>query len=138
MHKDDVSKLSSLGSSTQYQYQEPHADILETFPNKFSGRPYEVNLIFPEFTSLCPKTGQPDFATITIRYTPDAECIESKSLKLYLFAFRNHGSFMETITNTILQDIVVKCNPIKCTVIGDFAARGGIRIRVIARHRQAK
>jgi len=132
--RDDVTQLTTLGSSTTYAYDHPSAKILEVFPNKFPGRRYQVNLEFPEFTSLCPKTGQPDFAHITISYIPRDLCVESKSLKLYLFAFRNEGSFMETITNTILNDIVSACSPVWCRVVGNFAPRGGIRIRVVATH----
>jgi len=132
---DDVSGLAQLGSrSTEYRYSEPSTEILETFPNKYPGREYRIELTFPEFTSLCPKTGQPDFAEIRIVYTPSEKCIESKSLKLYFFAFRNHGSFMETITNKILEDIVSVCQPKWCRVIGSFASRGGVRIDVVAEH----
>jgi 7-cyano-7-deazaguanine reductase len=136
--KDDVSGLKSLGSSTQYQYEKPSMSILETFPNSTPGGRYKIHLIFPEFTSLCPRTGQPDFATITISYIPDRMCVESKSLKLYLFAFRSEGSFMETTTNRILNDIVAICHPRWCKVVGDFAPRGGIRIKVVATHTQEK
>ncbi len=129
--QDQHSELRTLGSrKTEYKYNEPSTEILETFPNRTPDRDYEVELIFPEFTSLCPKTGQPDFATITIRYTPNLSCIESKSLKLYLFAFRNYRSFMETITNKIRDDLVEVCSPRSLEVISNFNPRGGIAINV--------
>ncbi len=130
--KDDVSGLKSLGQSqTQYPAQ-ADAGLLETFPNTFPQRDYVVTLESQEFTSLCPKTGQPDFGTITIRYVPDERCIESKSLKLYLFSFRNEPAFMETLTNRILEDLVAACAPRQMTVVGDFLARGGVTITVEA------
>jgi 7-cyano-7-deazaguanine reductase len=133
--KDDVSGLTQLGSrKTEYKYEGPSSDILETFPNKYQEREYFVNLEFGEFTSVCPKTGQPDFATIRIFYVPDKLCVETKSLKLYFFAFRSHGSFMETIVNTILEDFVKVCDPIRCDVVGEFASRGGISLVVQASH----
>jgi 7-cyano-7-deazaguanine reductase len=89
---------------------------------------------FPEFTSLCPVTGQPDFATIILEYIPDDLCVESKSFKLYMFTFRNHQSFMETITNKILDDAVVAFNPRWCRITGLFTPRGGTHIHVFAEH----
>ena len=89
----------------------PHAEQLETFPNQFPGRDYTIEIVCPEFTSLCPKTGQPDFGTITYTYTPAAECVELKSLKLYLQSFRNQGVFYETIVNRLLDDFVTACKP---------------------------
>ena len=133
MVKDDVSGLSSLGSKeTKYKYEGPDVDILETFPNKYLERDYVVEFVFPEFTSLCPKTGQPDFGKITVNYTPDEKCLETKSLKLYFFAFRSHGSFMETIVNKVLEDCVAVCSPRYMTVIGEFNSRGGVAITVEA------
>ena len=130
---DDTSTLTKLGSNkTNYVYEDPNKDILEVFENKFPGRDYEVKLTFPEFTSLCPKTGQPDFAVIHILYSPDRLCLESKSIKMYFFAYRNFGSFMETITNKILNDCVEKCAPRRMKVIGQFNARGGLVIEVSA------
>ena len=134
--KDDVSKLKHLGSKkTDYIYDSPHAGILETFDNKYPKNNYFIKLEFEEFTSLCPKTGQPDFATITVQYQPDKKCIETKSLKLYFFAYRNYGSFMETIVNKILNDLVSVCSPKNMLVTGEFKARGGIVLRVIADYR---
>src|SRR3954469_19505531 len=99
--------------------------ILDTFPNPKPGRDYEIKFVFPEFTSMCPVTGQPDFATITLAYVPDKLCVEMKSLKLYYFAYRNKGIFYEAVVNTILDDLVATLKPRKMTVIGDFAVRGG-------------
>lgn len=136
--KDDISMLTQLGSGVNYKYDEPSSEILETFPNKFPGRDYLIKFIFPEFTSLCPKTGQPDFATIEVQYIADEKCIESKSLKLYFFAYRQYGSFMETITNKILEDCVKVCNPKYMKVIGRFNPRGGIGIVVTAEYVKGK
>ena len=133
--KDNLSTLSKLGSEgTDYLYDNPSVRILETFENKYPKRDYWVNFIFPEFTSLCPKTGQPDFATISIKYIPDKLCVESKSLKLYFFSYRNCESFMETIVNRILEDLVVKCSPRQMIVVGDFNVRGGTKIVVEAKY----
>jgi len=99
---------------------------LETFPNSHPGRDYEIEITCPEFTSLCPKTGQPDFATLQITYVPDRLCVELKSLKLYLFAYRNQGIFYERVTNTILDDLVTALKPRRLTVEGAFNVRGGI------------
>jgi 7-cyano-7-deazaguanine reductase len=99
---------------------------LETFPNPEPRRDYEIEITCPEFTSLCPKTGQPDFATLLIRYVPERKCIELKSLKLYLFEYRNRGIFYEAATNAILDDLVRAARPRRMTVEGRFSARGGI------------
>ena len=107
---------------------------LETFPNQHLGRPYTVTLVSNEFTCLCPATGQPDFATITIRYVPDRRIVESKSLKLYLWSFRDEGHFHEHVTNVILDDLVAALDPIRCEVIGAFNVRGGISITVEAKY----
>jgi 7-cyano-7-deazaguanine reductase len=110
--------------------------ILEAFPNPCPQRDYEIRFVFPEFTSMCPVTGQPDFATITITYIPDARCVEMKSLKLYFMAFRNKGIFYEAVTNQILDDLVGVLSPRKMTVIGDFAVRGGTAGTVTASYSQ--
>ena len=107
---------------------------LETFPNPRPEREFEIAIDCPEFTSMCPKTGLPDFGTIRIRYVPDARCIELKSLKYYLLEFRNKGIFYETVTNQILDDLVAACAPRRMTVIGDFTARGGITTKVTAEY----
>lgn len=106
--------------------------ILETFPNQYPGREYQVSIDCPEFTSLCPKTGQPDFGTIRIRYVPKQHIIELKSLKFYLFSYRNEGIFYESVVNRILDDLVAATQPIRCEVIGDFTVRGGITTSVRA------
>ena len=107
---------------------------LETFPNPCPGREYEIRFECPEFTCVCPRTGQPDFATIRIRYVPGAACVELKSLKLYLWSFRDEGHFHEAVTNRILDDLVLLLAPIRMTVEGDFRIRGGIHTVVEARH----
>ena len=99
--------------------------ILDTFENPKRSRDFEIRFTFPEFTSMCPVTCQPDFATITISYVPDRLCVEMKSLKLYFLAYRNKGIFYEAVVNTILDDLVAKLSPRRMTVSGDFAARGG-------------
>jgi len=111
----------------------PGRDI-EIFPNPKPGRDYEIRFECGEFTCLCPRTGQPDFATITITYVPDRECIELKSLKLYLWSYRDVGAFHEDVTNRILDDLVSACSPRSMTVVGDFYIRGGIHTVVTARH----
>ena len=107
---------------------------LETFPNPQPGRDYEIHFTCPEFTCLCPKTGQPDFATFTIRYIPDLLCVELKSLKLYLWSFRDEGHFHEDVTNRVLDDLIGAVKPRKMTVVGDFKIRGGIHTVVTAEH----
>ena len=107
---------------------------LATFPNPNPERDYEIRFDCPEFTCLCPMTGQPDFATIRIAYTPDKLCVELKSLKLYLWSFRSEGAFHEAVTNRILDDLVDALKPRKCEVVGDFLVRGGIHTVVVARH----
>jgi 7-cyano-7-deazaguanine reductase len=108
--------------------------ILESFPNPRPGREFEIRFECPEFTCLCPKTGQPDFATIRIRYTPRAVCVELKSLKLYLWAYRDQGAFHEAVTNQILDDLVALLQPVRMVVEGDFLVRGGIHTVVEAHH----
>ncbi len=109
---------------------------LETFPNPRAERDYEISFECPEFTCVCPRTGQPDFATIRIRYTPDRLCVELKSLKLYLWSFRDEGHFHEGVTNRILDDLVALLDPREITVTGDFNVRGGIHTVVTATHRR--
>jgi len=105
---------------------------LETFANPNPGRDYEISFECPEFTCLCPRTGQPDFATIRIRYVPDRSCVELKSLKQYLWSFRDEGHFHEAVTNRILDDLVQATRPRRMTVVGDFYVRGGIHTVVTA------
>jgi 7-cyano-7-deazaguanine reductase len=108
--------------------------VLETFPNPRPGRPFEIAMECPEFTCVCPMTGQPDFATIRLRYVPARRCVELKSLKLYLWSFRETGTFHEAVTNLICDDLVKALAPRWLEVVGDFAVRGGIKTVVTARH----
>ena len=109
---------------------------LEAFPNRTPGRRYTVTLTCPEFTCVCPLTGQPDFGTITIHYIPDGKILESKSLKLYLWSYRQEGVFQEHLTNRILDDVVRALQPHYCKVTGAFNARGGISITVQAEYQR--
>ncbi len=121
------SSLKNLGarsSLSESQVADPRS-ILEAFDNPRPQRDYQIEFAFPEFTSVCPVTGQPDFATIQIRYVPDRLCVEMKSLKLYFFSYRNKGIFYEAVVNTILDDLVAALHPRNMTVIGQFAPRGG-------------
>jgi 7-cyano-7-deazaguanine reductase len=108
----------------------PSPEQLETFPNPCPGRDYTIEIVCPEFTSLCPRTGQPDFGTITFTYTPAALCVELKALKLYLQRFRNQGIFYEGVVNRLLDDFVAACRPRRCRVLGAFTPRGGITTTV--------
>ncbi|BDC51083.1 hypothetical protein F183_A33990 [Bryobacterales bacterium F-183] len=127
------------------QYTDEHAASgvkaelpeLECWPNQYPKSGYEIEIAMPEFTSVCPKTGLPDHGTIILRYVPDKWCVELKSLKMYMLAYRNIGIFQENITNRFLEDIVKACKPHSATVIGDFTARGGITTKVTAQY-QAK
>jgi 7-cyano-7-deazaguanine reductase len=112
----------------------PSRDLLETFANQFPARDYLIEIVCPEFTSVCPKTGQPDFGTLTFRYVPEATCVELKSLKMYLQAFRNAGIFYENVTNRILDDLVNVLQPRKMTLVAQFTPRGGISSRIIVSH----
>jgi len=107
---------------------------LETFPNPAPGREYEIAIDCPEFTSMCPKTGLPDFGTIRIRYVPGGACLELKALKFYLLEFRGQGIFYEHVVNRILDDLVAACRPRRMTVVGEFTPRGGIATTVTASH----
>lgn len=109
---------------------------IETFANPRPERDYEIQMECPEFTCVCPKTGQPDFATIRISYVPDQLCVELKSLKLYLWSYRDEGAFHEAVINKILDDLVHTCRPRKMTVVGDFNVRGGIHTTVTATYQQ--
>ncbi len=134
MSLEDFPELTLLKKS-ETDYSKILGEVsLETFPNKYSDRDYVVAFDCPEFTSLCPVTGQPDFAHIKITYIPDERCLESKSLKLYLFSFRNTGMFHEEITNRILEDIVAACKPRWIRVRGIMNPRGGISIDVTAEY----
>lgn len=127
-----MNEFHHLGKTTEYPNHPDQAN-LDTFENP-GKRAYVISLNCPEFTTLCPITGQPDFARIEINYIPQHKCIESKALKLYLFSFRNIGSFHEAVTNRILDDLVNATAPQWMEVIGHFSARGGISIRVHVQH----
>jgi len=111
---------------------------IETFPNPFPGRDYTITMKCPEFTCLCPKTGQPDFATLHISYIPDKICIELKSLKVYLASYRDEGGFHEKVINIILDDLVSACKPRNMKIVGDFNVRGGIYTTVSVEHSKSK
>ena len=135
---DELSGVSLLGS-TGVKYPTEYApEILETFKNKHPENEYLVTFNCPEFTSLCPKTGQPDFAKIIINYIPREDMVESKSLKLYLFSFRNHGDFHEDCVNIIMKDLIKLMNPRYIEVIGIFTPRGGISIYPFANYGDAE
>ena len=114
---------------------EPNKNLV-VFDNPYPDRDYTIEIECPEFSSICPVTGQPDFGTIRLSYVPDQQCIELKSLKLYLWSFRQEGAFYETVTNTILDDLVAACSPRRMTVVGDFNVRGGISSVVTAEFTQ--
>ena len=119
-------------------YTDEHAEAgleaplpdIETWPNQFPD--YEIEIVTPEFTSVCPKTGLPDFGELVLRYVPDKLCLELKSYKMYLFSYRNVGIFQENVVNRVLRDVVKAANPISATVVGDFAPRGGLGTIVTA------
>jgi 7-cyano-7-deazaguanine reductase len=120
--------------TTNQPSSHPSRDLLETFANQFPSRDYLIEIVCPEFTSVCPKTGQPDFGTLTFRYIPDATCVELKSLKMYLQAFRNAGIFYENVTNRILDDLVAVLHPRRMTLVAQFTPRGGISSRIVVSH----
>ncbi len=111
---------------------EAFRDVLETFQNQYPGRDYEIQIVCPEFTSVCPKTGQPDFGTLTITYVPDERCVELKSLKFYLQRYRNEGIFYEHVTNRVLDDLVAAVRPKRMRLVAAFTPRGGITTTVTA------
>lgn len=127
----DLDNLTQLGQGTTKPSKR-----LETFPNRHPGRDYTITLVTDEFTCVCPATGQPDFARITINYVPDQKIVESKSLKLYFWSYRDEGVFHEHVTNVILDDLVEVLDPRWCEVIAEFGVRGGIAITVRAEHKQ--
>ena len=132
-----VTQLGAKSILSPEQVADP-ASILEAFPNPRPERDYQIEFAFPEFTSVCPVTGQPDFATITVRYVPDRQCVEMKSLKLYFFAYRNKGIFYEGVVNTILDDLVAALSPRRMTVVGQFAVRGGTAGTITAEYDAAR
>jgi 7-cyano-7-deazaguanine reductase len=129
---------------TNRQYTDEHAQAgvdaelpaIETWPNQYSG--YEIEIVMPEFTSVCPKTGLPDHGTLRLIYTPNKRCLELKSLKMYTLAYRNLGIFQENAVNRMLADVVKATDPIEATVIGDWAARGGMPTKITATYRRKK
>ena len=130
---DSPAHLGRRSVLTDEQIRDPRG-ILDAFDNPRPQRDYEIKFVFPEFTSVCPVTGQPDFATITVRYIPDRKCVEMKSLKLYFFSYRNKGIFYEAVVNTILDDLVAVLKPRYMQVIGEFAVRGGTAGTVTAEY----
>ena len=132
--KERFGKLTLLQDSHKKYPTSPDEAKLEVFDNLYADRDYVIEFDCPEYTSLCPVTGQPDFGHITINYIAKEKCIESKALKLYLFSYRNHNTFHEVAVNTILDDLVAACKPKWMQVIGDFMPRGGIAIHVTAEH----
>jgi len=114
----------------------PSKKSLETFPNPSTDRDYTIRMRIPEFTCLCPKTGQPDFATLHLEYVPDAKCVELKSLKLYIWSYRDEGAFHEAVTNRILDDLVQAMKPRFIRLTAEFFVRGGIYTTVVAEHRK--
>lgn len=131
---DHIPGLTHLKANHSDYPTDPTADILEAFDNRHPNNDYWITFNCPEFTSLCPVTGQPDFGEITIKYRPDLKCVESKSLKLYLFAFRNHNAFHEEVTNIMLDDLVNLLQPREMIVLGNFRPRGGISLDIEARY----
>jgi 7-cyano-7-deazaguanine reductase len=113
-----------------------HSAVLETFANPAPDADYTIRMTIPEFTCLCPKTGQPDFATLKLEYVPNELCVELKSLKLYIWSFRSRGAFHEAVTNEILRDLVAALRPRFMRLVADFNVRGGIYTSVTAEHRQ--
>lgn len=133
-NSDELKNLALLGASSTKYPTDYDPSLLEAFENKHPEDDYLVTLLCPEFTSLCPKTGQPDFAKIVINYIPDRLMVESKSLKLYLFSFRNHGDFHEDCVNIIMKDLIALMHPRYIEVKGVFTPRGGIAIHTFANH----
>ena len=127
-------------SMMQRSYSDEHAAAgiqaplpgIETWPNQFAG--YEIEIVIPEFTSVCPKTGLPDFGTLTLRYVPDQLCLELKSLKMYTLAYRDLGIFYENVVNRFLRDIVAAIKPVSATLVGEFTPRGGLHSKITARY----
>lgn len=124
----DTNNLKSLGEKTDYKFDKPEPKLLEVFQNQHPDNLYLINLHCTEFTSICPKTGQPDWGQFYICYVPDKLCVESKSLKLYLHSFRNHGEFHEDVTNRIAKDLFKLMKPKYLQIYGEFNSRGGISI----------
>jgi 7-cyano-7-deazaguanine reductase len=125
-------RLGALGNPTEYRYNEPDANVLETFDNPYPTSAWVVALLCNEFTTLCPVTGQPDYGRLRVEYVPGGLCVESKSLKLYLMRYRNEGTFHEACVNRVADDLCARLSPRYLRVYGDFNARGGIAIKPLA------
>lgn len=140
MREQNKKKLKTENFTTKLGYNERHARSgisaplpeIETFPNQYKG--YEITIVIPEYTAICPKTNLPDFGTITLHYKPNKQCLELKALKMYVHAYRNIGIFYENAVNRILQDVVRACRPTWAKVTGEFAARGGLRSVIEAKY----
>ena len=128
--------LTLLSKNENNYFTSPDDTKLESFENKYQQRDYWITFDCPEFTSLCPVTNQPDFGHITIKYIPDGRCVESKSLKMYLYAFRNHNTFHEEVVNRVLSDVIEACDPREAIVVGEFRPRGGIALKIEASHKK--
>ena len=133
-------KKTKLGYTEKHakSFKEIKLPSIDVWENQYPQNDYTIKIVHPEFTSVCPKTGLPDFGTITIEYIPDKYCLELKSLKYYFLAYRNLGIFMENAVNKILQDIIKFAKPKKCTVIGDFTPRGGLKSIITANYEKTK
>jgi 7-cyano-7-deazaguanine reductase len=137
MTRKTLTHLGARSILTDVQIANPQT-ILDTFSNPNPDRDYRIEFVFPEFTSLCPVTGQPDFATVTVTYVPDQLCVEMKSLKLYFFSFRNKGIFYESVTNQILDDLVAVLKPRRMKIVGQYAVRGGTAGTITAVYRSTR
>lgn len=139
MKKDKSKGASTTASTVAGGYTDKHAEAgvkhempeIECWPNQY-GKDYEIEIVMPEFTSVCPKTGLPDHGTLTLRYVPDKLCLELKSLKMYMLEYRNLGIFQENIVNKFLRDVVKAAKPMRVTMLGEFTARGGIATNITA------
>ena len=122
---------------SEFLYDRPRPDLLETFENPYPARDYEITHVAPEFTSVCPKTGHPDFGTLTLRYLPTERCVELKSLKLYYQSFRNHGAFYEAVTNQIADELIRLLEPKELDLVAEWTPRGGLHSTIRVTHRGA-
>jgi 7-cyano-7-deazaguanine reductase len=132
--KDEIRRPKGYTSAHARSGVDAPFPKIETWPNQY-GSSYEIEIVMPEFTSVCPKTGLPDHGTVRLIYTPGKECLELKSLKMYTLAYRNLGIFQENVVNRFLKDVVESCHPVAAKVIGDFTPRGGISTKVTATYR---
>lgn len=134
-----ATKLEEKAYTDEHAHAGVDADLpgIETWPNQY-GPHYEIEIVMPEFTSVCPKTGLPDHGTVRLIYTPDKTCLELKSLKMYTLAYRNLGIFQENVVNRFLKDVVKACNPASARVVGDFTPRGGISTKITASYKRRR